>query len=160
VLSDVTKNAIALYMVELLQKCLKQPENNTELFEFVEDALMLLDRSDDAVAANFPVYFGLQLAQFFGFTIRNTYTDVKNILDLQEGIFTEIPPHHSHYLKGEHSLQISELMKALHPEELSQIRMNKFLRRDLLIALQTFYSFQMPDFGVMKTLPILQEILS
>jgi len=37
VLSDVIKNSIALYIVELLHKCLKQPEQNTALFYFCED---------------------------------------------------------------------------------------------------------------------------
>lgn len=31
ILSDVRKNAVALFMVELLTKCLKQPEGNPEL---------------------------------------------------------------------------------------------------------------------------------
>ena len=38
ILSDVTKNAVALYMVELIYKCLKQPEANPDLFHFCEDA--------------------------------------------------------------------------------------------------------------------------
>lgn len=32
IFSDVVTNAIALFMIELLQKCLKQPEPNPELF--------------------------------------------------------------------------------------------------------------------------------
>src|SRR5580765_8062709 len=32
VLSDIRKNAIATYMVELLTKCLKQPEGHPDLF--------------------------------------------------------------------------------------------------------------------------------
>ena len=35
ILSDVIKNSIALYMVELLQKTLKQPEPNADLFFFL-----------------------------------------------------------------------------------------------------------------------------
>src|SRR6478672_6945616 len=39
IFTDVVKNSIALYMVELLTKCLKQPEQNTDLFYFCEDSL-------------------------------------------------------------------------------------------------------------------------
>ena len=39
ILSDIRKNAVALFMIELLSKCLKQPEPHPELFQFVEDAL-------------------------------------------------------------------------------------------------------------------------
>src|SRR5437868_11188824 len=66
ILSDVTKNSVALYMVELLQKCLKQPEHNTPLFKFCEKALMQLDVAEESVTANFPLYFSLQLVPFFG----------------------------------------------------------------------------------------------
>src|SRR4030095_16555116 len=47
ILSDVMKNAVALFMIELLTKCLKQPEANAELFNFVEDALHHLDESNE-----------------------------------------------------------------------------------------------------------------
>ena len=38
IFSDVITNAVALFMIELLQKCLKQPEPNPELFYFMEDS--------------------------------------------------------------------------------------------------------------------------
>ena len=61
ILSDVTKNTVALYMVELLQKCLKQPEPHSELFEFLEDIFLKLDESKGAVMANLPLFFVLHL---------------------------------------------------------------------------------------------------
>lgn len=160
ILSNVTKNSIALFMVELLYKCLKQPEVNVDLFQFVEDALMNLDTSNDAVAANMPIYFTLHLAQFFGFNMQDTYSEERNLLDYQEGIFISTPPDHQNYLQGEASFYFSQMMKAMHPDDLAQIRVNKFLRRDILLALQSFYALHVPDFGTLKTLPILQEILS
>ena len=41
ILSDVQKNAVALFMVELLTKCLKQPEPNPDLFQFTEDCFFI-----------------------------------------------------------------------------------------------------------------------
>src|SRR5215212_5930194 len=62
--SDIRKNAVAVFMIELLSKCLKQPEGNSELFYFVEDALHHLDEANDTVMANFPLFFALHLAVF------------------------------------------------------------------------------------------------
>jgi len=59
ILSDVRKNAVALFMIELLNKCLKEPEHNNELFYFIEDALLHLDEASDTVTANFPLFFSL-----------------------------------------------------------------------------------------------------
>src|SRR5919205_1461784 len=59
IFSDIIKNAVALFMIELLSKCLKEPETNVELFYFVEDAMLHLDSASDTVTANFPLYFAL-----------------------------------------------------------------------------------------------------
>src|SRR5882724_1588536 len=40
---DILKNSVAVFIVELLQKTLKQPESNPELFYFIEDAFLHLD---------------------------------------------------------------------------------------------------------------------
>jgi DNA repair protein RecO (recombination protein O) len=42
IFSDVFKNAVTLFTIELLNKVLKEPEPNNELFYFVEDACYTL----------------------------------------------------------------------------------------------------------------------
>jgi len=160
ILSDVTKNSVALYMVELLQKCLKQPENNIDLFEFTEDAFVQLDIADIAVTANFPLYFCLHLSHFFGLKLEDDYSEDNSILDLVEGRFVKHTPHHPHFLEKNYSYYISQLLKAQHPDELIEIKLNKAMRKDMLFALQNFYGLHIQDFGTMKTLPVLHEILS
>ena len=160
ILSDVTKNSVALYMSELLHKCLKQPEYNVDLFQFAEDAFMQLDIAETAVTANFPLYFSLHLSHFFGLRLEDDYSENNSILDLQEGRFTEVTPHHPHFLQQDHSYYISQLLKVQHPDELTEIRLNKHTRKDMLFALQNFYGLHMHDFGTMKTLPVLHELLS
>lgn len=160
ILSDVTRNSVALYMVELLQKCLKQPENNIDLFQFSEDAFMQLDMADDAVAANFPLYFCLHLSHFFGLKIEDDYSENNSILDLQEGRFIDLTPPHAYFLEADYSYHISQLLKVQHPDELIEIKLNKSIRKEMLYALQNFYGLHIHDFGTMKTLPILHEVLS
>lgn len=160
ILRDVTRNSIALYMVELLQKCLKQPENNLDLFQFSEDAFMQLDVAEDTVAANFPLYFSLHLSHFLGLKLEDDYSENNSILDLQEGRFITLIPPHPHFLEDDYSYYISQLLKVQHPDELTEIRLNKSMRREMLIALQNFYGLHIQDFGTMKTLPILHEVLS
>ena len=159
IFSDIRKNVVALFMVELLTKCLKQPEPNAELFYFVEDAFIHLDESSEAVAANFPLFFALHLAVFFGFRIQDRYSEKKSILDLQEGIFVEERPAHTHYLEDKPAQITSQLLKVMQPEELQDIKLNHDFRRSLLHAYETYYALQIQDFGVMKTLPVLREIL-
>ena len=62
IFSDVRKHSVALFMIELLNKCLKEPEQNPELFYFIEDAFLHLDKANNAVTANFSLFFSLHQA--------------------------------------------------------------------------------------------------
>jgi DNA repair protein RecO (recombination protein O) len=157
--ADVIKNSVLLYMMELLQKCVKQPENNPDLFYFVEEALMQLDQASTAVTANFPLYFSLHLTNFFGFQMNTEDAEQYSVFDLQEGSFTEHYPQHVYFIEGESAKLISELLKAMQPYELTEIPMNYLQRRQLLEAVEVYYMFHMPDFSKMKTLPVLQQIM-
>jgi len=159
IFSDVPKNAVALFMIELLTKCLKQPEANPELFEFCEDAFIHLDESSGSVMANFPLFFALHLPVFFGFRISDEFSDKNSIVDLQEGMFVPERPNHFHFLEGKQAEVTSELLKMMQPEELEQIKLNHDFRRQLLFAYETYYRLHIQDFGTMKTLPVLREVL-
>ena len=159
IFSDVITHAVALFMIELLQKCLKQPEPNPELYNFMEDALTNLDSADIKVQANFPMFFALHLAGFFGLRIDDNYSEKRNFLDLREGYFTEEKPIHPHYLENPLSEISSHLLKIMQPQELAELPLNKEKRRLLLMAYEDFYSFHITGFTALKTLPVLRTIL-
>ncbi len=159
ILSNVAKNAVALYMVELLHKCLKQPEPNPDLFNFCEDAFLELDICPDEITANFPIYFAMQLAWFFGFRLRDNYSDLKNIFNPAEGNFTNKGQHNDGKITADLSEHISQLLKAHHPNDLAEIKLNKNIRRMLLSVMEQYYAYHIPEFGTMKTLPVLHELL-
>jgi len=156
---DVRKNAVALFMVELLQKCLKQPEAHPDLFHFMEDALLQLDEAGAMEAANFPLYFALHLAHFFGYRISDDHDGDNTVLDLREGEFVAEPPIHPDWVGGQQSETISLLLKCMHPSDLSQIQLNQDLRRQLLRSLLSFYALRNADFGSLRSVPVLQEVL-
>ena len=159
IFSDVVTNAVALFMIELLQKCLKQPEPNPELYYFMEDALTGLDSAGMHVQANFPLFFALHLAGFFGLRIVDNYSEKRNFLDLREGFFTEEKPSHPHYLEQPLSGISSHLLKIMHPSELADLPLNKEKRRLLLLAYEDFYSMHITGYTPLKTLPVLRTIL-
>ena len=163
IFSDVIKNSIALYMVELLYKSLKQPEQNTDLFYFCEDAFTQLDSADNNIAANLPLYFALHLTHFFGFRINNTlptHLSQHIFLDLIEGNFTNEQPIHPHFIQGENAIITSELLNIMQVHELEQVKLNGVKRRELLLKYHDYYALHIQDFGKMKTLQVLHEILS
>jgi DNA repair protein RecO (recombination protein O) len=160
ILSDIRKNAVALFMIELLSKCLKQPEANSELFYFVEDALHHLDEANDTVTANFPLFFALHLAVFFGFRISDEFSENNHYLDLEEGSFVTDQPKHSHYLQDREAAAVAHILKIMQPDELQELVLNQEMRRRMTHAVEEFYALHIPDFGTMKTLPVLREVMS
>ncbi len=159
IFSDVKKNAVAVYMIELLTKCLKQPEENQSLFEFAEDVFLHLDKAAEAVTANLALFFALNLAGFFGFRIDDQYSQQLCFLDLREGNFVSERPAHPDFLEEKQAIVTSELLKVRQPSELTQIRLNQDFRRNLLFAYEVYYACHIQEFGTMKTLPVLRELL-
>lgn len=160
VLTDVKKNAVAVFIIELLTKCLKQPEPNIELFYFTEDSLHHLDKATNTITGNFPLFFALHVAVFFGLRINNEFSEKKHYLDLQEGRFTADQPSHQYYLIDREAAAVSEILKIMQPAELEQLHLTQDMRRRILHGLEQFYGLHIPEFGSLKTLPVLREIMS
>lgn len=159
VLSNVQKNAVALFMVELLTRCLKQPENNPELFAFSEEIFTQLDKAEGTVMANMPLFFALHLSHFFGFRIEDNYNETFCYLDMIEGNFVKEQPRHPHFLEGKQASVTSQLLKVQQVNELDEIRLHHEFRRNLLVAYEVYYSLHIPEFGSLRSLPVLREIL-
>ncbi|MFY0252774.1 DNA repair protein RecO [Chitinophaga sp. 30R24] len=156
---NVVKNTVALYIIELLQKCLKQPEQHLDLYYFTESTLQLLDISEIAVVANLPLYFTLKVGEFLGFRLNGHFSEYTPYLDLQEGTYTDLPPHHINHLDPVYSELTDQLFRCTAVQHLAAISMNKEKRRKLLYAYLDFFQLHLPDFTEMHSPPILHEIL-
>jgi DNA repair protein RecO (recombination protein O) len=167
ILSEVVKNSVALYMVELLQKCMKQPETQPELYQFCEAAFTELDTADKTITANFALYFSLQFSYFLGFRPQpelpnGEYADLQPNLhfDLQEGAFVLKQPGHPHFAGTEMAQLLAQLLKIMHPNELTGLKLHHTLRRKLLLICQEFYALHVAEFGQMQTLMVMQQVLA
>jgi DNA repair protein RecO (recombination protein O) len=158
-LSDVIRNAIGSYMCELIYKCLKQPEPNPDLFYFCEESFVQLDTAGRTVTANFALFFTLHLTHFFGFRMVDNYSSDDNILDLQEGNFIDHQPTHPHFIEGRSAELTAHLLKVMQPHELEELKLNQETRRLLLLRYLEYYALHLTDFGQMKTLVVLHEVL-
>jgi DNA repair protein RecO (recombination protein O) len=160
VLFDVVKNTVAMYVVEMLQHSLKQPEANPELFYMVEDTLKQLDKGSATLTTNLPLYFSLHLSGELGFRIQGEYNGETPYLDLQEGQFITGKPTHTYFLERELAEATSQLLSINFYNDLENIRFNRSVRSQLIKAYQNYIAIHVTDFGEIKTLPILQEIFS
>ena len=159
VLFDVVKNAVAMFLIELLQHSLQQPEANPELFYLIEDSLKQLDKGNNTLTANLPLYFLLHLGSELGFRFHGQYSRQTPLLDLQEGQFVAEKPLHPYYLDDEMASLTSKLLDITFYSDLENIRLNRTIRRTLLEAYLAYLSLHINEFGEMRSFGILQEIL-
>jgi len=156
---NVVKNAAAMYMIELLQRCLKQPEANPELFYLVEDSLTQLDKGNDALTANLPLYFTLHFATELGLRMHGEYSPQTAVIDLREGAFVQNIPQHGFYLTDDLAKATSAINNIMFYNDLEAIPLNRAARRNLLHAYLQFFTLHIQDFGELKSLQVLQEVL-
>lgn len=159
ILFDVVRNAVAIYVIELLQHSLKQPEANPELFYLIEDTLKEIDKGSETFVANLPLYFSLHLGSQLGFQIRGKYSEFNPVLDLQQGFFITAVPPHPYYLCKEDAKITSQILNIKKYQELETIPLNQNMRRQLLKSYQQFIAIHISDFGEMRSLAVLQEVL-
>jgi len=156
---DVFKNAVLLFMIELAQKCLKEPDQHEDLFYFMEDMLIGLDRANLAETANLPLFFTLHLSHFFGFRIMDNFQDNSTILDLHEGKFVSSLPLHQYYLAPPHSEWVAQFLRVMQVHELTELKLNRLMRNEILDSCLDFYAMHVTPFGSMRSLPVLRTLL-
>ncbi|MDB5232655.1 MAG: recO [Chitinophagaceae bacterium] len=157
--SNVVRNTVAMYIIELLQHSLKQPEAHPELYYLAEDTLKQLDTGNDTLAANLPLYFMLHLSSELGFRITDNFSSLNTVLDLKEGEYiTDVPPH-PYYITDQPAQLISDLSRIQFYNDLENFKVNRDLRRQALYALQDYFKLHIADFGDLKSYAILQQIL-
>lgn len=159
IFQHVFRNAVALFMVELMLKTLKQPEPNPELYHFAESSFILLDQGEDRIVANFPLYFALQLSVHFGFGLARRHPEGPCFLDLQEGRYVSESPAHPHFLEGALCEAMAAAGRCRDASMMAELPLNRQTRRRLLHAMETFYALHVADFGTMRTLPVLETVL-
>ena len=156
---DVKKNSIMLFMIEVLQKCIRQPDAHPDLFFFIEDMLIGLDTSTIKQYVHIPIFFLLNLSHFFGFKILDNYDPQNEILDLNEGRYINSLPPHQHALLKPQSISIAQYLKVMQLSDLEEINFNRQHRNELLNACISYYELHIQPFGAIRSLQIIRAVL-
>lgn len=153
---ELEKSAMAIYLTEVLFKCLKQQSADEYLFEYIFSAVSWLDSTEKA-PVNFHLYFLLRLSKFLGF-----YPAIQKAnqpyFDLKDGVFCSHPPYHNLVLEEPHTSQWVTLLSSSF-ESLETIKIPILDRRILLKKVTEFYRLHVENFGEIKSHLVLEEVL-
>lgn len=155
---NIIKSSIVLFLNEIVYKAVKEQHADENMFEFMKNSLQLLDLSFEK-CSNFHIFFMVELSRYLGFFPEGQYESAASVFDLQEGRFTERLPVHSYYIENSISKILNQFIAADY-STIQQIHLDKVQRKQLLLALITFYQFHISTFGDVKSLEVLEQVIS
>jgi DNA repair protein RecO (recombination protein O) len=153
--SHPVKNAIALFLSELLFKTLRVAEPDTQLYDFLENSALVLEHSEIGIA-NFHLLFMVSLTRYLGFTPSSENMET-GVFDLMNGIFTNERPQHTHYLSTEDSRYLAILLKTPF-SEMHNLSLDRNLRNKLIDHLLTYYRLHVTGFNGVQSIDVLRSL--
>ena len=154
---DVRKGAVGMFMIEVVQKTIKESEENKPLFEFLYHSFHFLDTTDHPVS-NFHLVFLLELSAYLGFLPGGRADEKTPYFNLREGVFSESQDQGLWFLDREESHLLSQLLYSS-LEESHLVQMNREERRNILRHLITFYRTHVEDMPVINSYQVLEDVL-
>jgi len=152
---DIAKNAMALFLAEMLGNSIYEEEPNQALFQFLEASLQWLDTND--AISNFHIYVLIRLTKYLGFYPDNDAMEA-SCFDLMEGEFTDTPSLNP-ILTGE-NLGYFKTFLGINFDGIHHVKMNKNNRQELLQSLVLYYEMHLQGFRKPKSLAVLNEVFS
>jgi len=152
---DIVKSSIALFLNEVLYKVLRHQSPDKQLFDFLENAIIWLDETEEGLA-NYHLIFLLKLSHYLGFK-----PSLSNLpyFDLLEGRFVSILPAHVYTLQEPYSSYLRELVNCSF-SNCNNVKLKREDRSYLLQKLVDYYRLHTENFGELNSLYILEEIFN
>ncbi|MCP3893590.1 MAG: DNA repair protein RecO [Bacteroides sp.] len=154
---DPYKSAIALFLAEFLCRAIREEAENRPLFAYLLHSVIWLDESDEGFA-NFHLVFLMRFSRFLGlYPNLDDYHEGDYFDMLNAGFVSTRPQLHSSFIEPDESKRLIALMR-MNYETMHLFTMNRAERARCLVILNEYYRLHLPDFPVLKSLSVLQEL--
>jgi len=142
---DFKKSAIALFITEVLNKCLKEEEGNQALFEFLYNSMLVFDHMQGNYE-NFHLQLMIRLSRYLGFAPRSA-----------DDVFGQV---HEYIGKPQVSEEEKIVLTQMIDHPFTQkVQTSNIARRLLLDDLIKFYQLHVEGFRELKSLGVLRELI-
>ncbi|PCH50418.1 MAG: DNA repair protein RecO [Flavobacteriaceae bacterium] len=152
--TDIKKQTIGLFLAEILYYVIREEEQNSTLFQYLETSFLWLDTHDNI--SNFHLLFLLNLTKYLGF-----YPKIQNLensyFDLLEGSFIKQPNYNT--VTGENLIQFKKLL-GINFDVIHQVNFNAENRQIVLSILVQYFELHLDGFKKPKSLAILKSVFS
>lgn len=139
---DIYKSAITIFIAEVLNKCIIERDKNIDLFGFLFDSILALEKSEQN--NSFHLQFMIKLAQYLGFGIHEPESLINHSIN---PLFFDNPNN-------------MRIMQMLIEEEITKApKISSEERNTLLSELIHYYRLQL-DMPRLKSLEVLQTVFN
>ena len=154
--SDPVKNAIALFISELLAHVIQEPEGNMPLFNYIEQSVRLLEEMP-AQVANFHICFLYHLGAHLGIQPNIESYHHGYWFDMTEGVFTPAAVR-GHALLPPQEAQVIHLLSRMTFSNMGYFRFNREERNQVLDVIINYYRLHNAAIGTLRSPDILKQL--
>jgi len=151
--TNVVKSGMVMFLSEMLKNCIKEEEQNLELYEYLENAFYWLDSHDDI--ANFHILFLLKLSAHLGF-YPDTSTIEGEYFNLLDGCFQENGT--NGYCETGQVVSNFKSFFGINFDSITHIKLTKKDRLNALNLLLTYYQLHLQGYKKPKSLLVLNQL--
>lgn len=153
--SNILKSSIVMFLAEVLANTLKEEEQNTNLFSYIETTLLWLDTHSEY--SNFHLLFLLNITKYLGFYPEEINT-AYNYFNLLDGKF-ETKQQGKYTVCGE-NLTLLKTLLGITFDALSSVKINARQRQSFLSMILLYFELHLGSFKTPKSLQIFNQVFS
>jgi len=153
------KSTAGLFVLELARKSVKEVESNKELFNFLWNSFIFLDKMEEGVA-NFPLCFMVQFSSFLGFYPNMDKELGRSYFNLYNGGFEMTLSVHPMYSMDEEQSQLLIQFLQQRWDACKEIQMETETHKAFLLKLIDYYKLhieKMPPLNATKLFLMMQD---
>lgn len=152
---DTVKSTIALFLLEVIIKSVREHEPNEELFEFIYAAIQELDKNEK-VNPDFHLLFLTHLSTYLGFMPHENFSETNCHFEMREGLF--VAYHTGPFVLNKQESELVHLLTQNSVFNLSAVTKNRAERSAMLKCLLKFYQLHLENFSL-KSPEVLEAVL-
>lgn len=154
--SDPVKNAIVMFISELLAHVIQEPEGNDPLFRYIEQSVQLLEQMPDQIA-NFHICFLYHLGAHLGIQPNVESYSTGYWFDMTDGVFVPAAVRGHMHLQPREA-QVIHLLSRMTFANMKAFRFNREERNRMLDLIIGYYRLHNAAIGTLRSPDILKQL--
>ncbi len=154
--SSLLKLNVVQLISEILSKTIKVQHGNKELYRFIEELIIQIDQRNESELSNVINYFLIELTTYLGIEPQNNFSSLDSYFDCRAGEFTK----YGLVMPLGFDAKLSETLSICLKHNTLDLKLNTAARKDLIDGLLAYYGFHIPNFGHIKSLDIVRELMN